>query len=164
MYPQAPGFFHCSTVSGARSWNINPLFPDPSLKGYWRNLMEMMWKNHNGVSTMGRKRWKFTQQTHPMLWQPPKIARALPNSHGSSRFTTACRCHDDGDTIGGNGCQDLLRVTAKGRICISWCPFNGSCVGILMDLDDLNALFVCFFKSMKPKATENKKHFQNVSF
>lgn len=81
--------------------------------------------------------------THPMLWQPPKIAQALcPYSHGSSRFSTACRCHDHRDTIGGNGCQDLLRVTAKGRICISWCPFNGSCVGILMDLDDLEALCV----------------------
>ena len=91
-----------------------------------------------------------------MLWQPPKIAWALPNSHGSSRFTAACGCHDHGDTIGGNGLQDLLRVTAKGRICISWCPFNEGCFGILMDLDDLEALFVCFFKSMKPKATENK--------
>ena len=118
-----------ATVLGAKSWNINPSVSRPFIK---RKLEELD-ENHVKKSQWCVNHGKKTVDRHIQCCANlPRLAQALrPYSHGSSRFTTACGCHDDGDTIGGNGLQDLLGVAPQRRICISWCPFNGS-----WDLDE----------------------------
>lgn len=161
MYPQAPGFFHCSTVSGARSWNINPLFPDPSLQGNLRNLMEIMWKNHNGVSIIQKKGGNSHTSNVVATSQDSLSPSQQPwlQSIYRSLWVPRSRWHDWRQRSPGSVACNCQGANLHKLVSFQW--------GLLWDLDGswwLGSTVCVFLQEYEAKGYWEQKHFQNVSF